>query len=404
MKIAKISIAALVALSALAQTASATPLEEAIKDVDFSGFARYRYTYDNKKPSNADRIKNNAARNEFKFIGNFKAKFDDNFFGVLGLRYLSKDGSGTQSDATNTTQPFTVKQFYLGYKINNTTVQAGKQIIKTFFTDDLVGTGVVAYNTDVDGLTISAFAFDALAIDTDYDGNLIPKLTQYNMGTNVYGLGLAGNFDPVAFQLWLANMPHTATLVGTELKVNAPIADDVKLGVQAQYVSNFMNNEMATKTPYKDARFYAVKANADFFGANLNAGYINFRADEGGTGFVTLEDNGDLINPAKILNSSMGGTGNTQYYNNLKDTNHFWFVGAGYKFDKYALTANYIDGKGYSYGLNTAKAKRKEANVSASYAYSKKLKFSGFFATAKDKKDGNSYKQNRIRFETKYSF
>lgn len=57
MNITKISIAALVALSALAQTSSATPLEEAIKDVDFSGFARYRYTYDNKKPSNAARIK-----------------------------------------------------------------------------------------------------------------------------------------------------------------------------------------------------------------------------------------------------------------------------------------------------------------------------------------------------------
>lgn len=404
MNITKISIAALVALSALAQTSSATPLEEAIKDVDFSGFARYRYTYDNKKPSNAARIKNNAARNEFKFIGNFKAKFDDNFFGVLGLRYLSNDGSGTQSDTTNTTEPFTVKQFYLGYKAGNTTVQAGKQIVKTFFTDDLVGTGISVFNTDVEGLTISAFAFDALAIDTDYDGNLIPNLIKHKTGTNIYALGLAGNFDSIAFQLWIANMSHTATLVGTELKVNASVTDDVKLGLQAQYVSNFMNNEMATKTQYKDARFYAFRANTDFFGANLNAGYINFKADEGGTGFITLEDNGELINPSKILNSSMGGSGNTQYYNNLKDTNHFWFVGAGYKFDKYALAANYIDGKGYSYGLNAAKAKRKEANVSTSYTYNKKLKFLGFFASAKDKKDGKSYKQNRVRFETKYSF
>ena len=46
MKLAKISLAALVALGAFS-TLNATPLEEAIKDVDFSGFARYQYT-DNK--------------------------------------------------------------------------------------------------------------------------------------------------------------------------------------------------------------------------------------------------------------------------------------------------------------------------------------------------------------------
>ena len=44
MKLAKISLAALVALGAFS-TLNATPLEEAIKDVDFSGFARYRYTH-----------------------------------------------------------------------------------------------------------------------------------------------------------------------------------------------------------------------------------------------------------------------------------------------------------------------------------------------------------------------
>lgn len=404
MKFAKISIAALVALSALTQTASATPLEEAIKDVDFSGFARYRYTYDNKKPSNVDKIKNNAVRNDFKFVGNFKAKFDDNFFGVLGLRYNSKDGSGTVSDRTNTTTPFTVKQMYLGLKLGNTTIQAGKQIFKTFFTDDLVGTGVAVYNKDIDGLMVTAFGFDAIATDTDYDGTLMPALQNMGVNTNLFGAGLSGNFDPVAFGLWLAHMPNTATMLGTELKVNAAITDDVNLGVQAQYAGSFVSRDIEDNTDYKDAHFYAAKANASFYGANVNAGYINFQAKDHGKGFVTLEDNGALINPAKILNSSMGGAGNTQYYNNLQDKNHFWFVGAGYKFDKYGLALNHIQGKGYSYGLGEQKAKRQETNLTLNYAYSKKLKFLAFYAAAKDKKDGQSYKQDRVRFEAKYSF
>ena len=49
MKLTKISLAALVALGAFSSVASATPLEEAIKNVDLSGFARYRYTNTHEK-------------------------------------------------------------------------------------------------------------------------------------------------------------------------------------------------------------------------------------------------------------------------------------------------------------------------------------------------------------------
>ena len=131
MKLAKISLAALVALGAFS-TLNATPLEEAIKDVDFSGFARYRYTHNkvrwNGMPGAFN--KNNANHN-FRFVGTFKAALDDNFFGVLGLRYAASDGSGFNGDTTNTTSSFGVREFYLGYNINNTTITAGKQFVKT---------------------------------------------------------------------------------------------------------------------------------------------------------------------------------------------------------------------------------------------------------------------------------
>ena len=51
MKLTKVSLAVLVALGAFSSVASATPLEEAIKNVDLSGFARYRYTNDHLKDS-----------------------------------------------------------------------------------------------------------------------------------------------------------------------------------------------------------------------------------------------------------------------------------------------------------------------------------------------------------------
>ena len=88
MKLTKISLAALVALGAFSSVASATPLEEAIKNVDLSGMARYRYT-NNKRTGEYSKVKADSgskAGHNFKMVTNFKAAIDDNFFGVIGLR------------------------------------------------------------------------------------------------------------------------------------------------------------------------------------------------------------------------------------------------------------------------------------------------------------------------------
>ena len=137
MKLTKVSLAVLVALGAFSSVASATPLEEAIKNVDLSGFARYRYTNDHFKTSNPNDVaRKSDAGHVFRMQTAFKAAIDDNFFGVLGLRYAASDGSGFNGDTTNTTSSFGVREFYLGYNINNTTITAGKQFVKTYFDDD----------------------------------------------------------------------------------------------------------------------------------------------------------------------------------------------------------------------------------------------------------------------------
>ncbi|MDU2360205.1 MAG: major outer membrane protein, partial [Campylobacter concisus] len=181
MKLTKISLAALVALGAFSSVASATPLEEAIKNVDLSGFARYRYTHTHQyNKEQKDVFKENGTNDGdghgFKMITNFKAAIDDNFFGVIGLRYGSLDGSGdnagTGTDKTDTTKSFNVHQFYLGYKIGGTTITAGKQEIGSYFTDDAIGTGVRVVNEDIEGLTLTALAFDALEGNGESDGTL----------------------------------------------------------------------------------------------------------------------------------------------------------------------------------------------------------------------------------------
>ena len=180
MKLTKVSLAALVALGAFSSVASATPLEEAIKNVDLSGYARYRYTNDHTKKSvpNTEAKKGSNAGHVFRMQTAFKAAIDDNFFGVLHLRYEAKDGSGDNAagtDLTNTTGSFGVYEMYLGYKVGNTTVTAGKQTLGTFFDDkDVAGTGIKVVNTDVQGLTLAAAAFDAVQNDgNEVDGPLL---------------------------------------------------------------------------------------------------------------------------------------------------------------------------------------------------------------------------------------
>lgn len=409
MKLTKVSLAALVALGAFSSVASATPLEEAIKNVDISGYARYRYTNDHFKTSYPKSIvKDSDAGHVFRMQTAFKAAIDDNFFGVLNLRYQAKDNSGdgvaAGTDKTNTTGSFGVYEMYLGYKIGNTTVTAGKQLIKTFYDDgDIAGTGLKVVNTDVPGLTLTAAAYDALQSDGyEVDGPLLRTMANglSDAPGNLYYLGAAGSYDPVSFKAAIANIQEFATLYGADAGVSFNVTDDVNLNLKGQFVHNDSDHKDVA-----DANFWAVQAGTKLFGAKLNAGYIDFDAknkDNNKISFVTIDSNGELINPTKILNGVMSGS--RQYYNNIKGNNDYWFVTTGYDIDKFGFGAGYTQGKGYSYELSKERAKRSEWSLDASYKYSKKLTFLSWYAAAKDKKDGESFKQDRIRFEAKYSF
>ena len=409
MKLTKVSLAALVALGAFSSVASATPLEEAIKNVDLSGFARYRYTNDFIKNSNQNStVKNSGAGHAFRMQTAFKAAIDDNFFGVLNLRYDLTDDSGDKNaagtDKTYTTGTFGVYEMYLGYKAGNTTITAGKQLLGTFFDDkDVAGTGLKVINTDVPGLTLAAAAFDAVQSDgTELDGPLLKTLTGSisDAPGNIYYLGAAGSYDPVSFKAAIANVQEVATLYGADAGVSFNVTDDVNLNLKGQFVHNDSDHKDVA-----DANFWAVQAGTKLFGAKLNAGYLDFDAknkDNNKISFATLDANGELINPAKILNGVMSG--GRQYYNNIKGNNDYWFVNAGYDIDKFGFGAGYTQGKGYSWELAKERAKRSEWSLDASYKYSKKLTFLSWYAAAKDKKDGESFKQDRIRFEAKYSF
>ncbi|MFL1705766.1 major outer membrane protein [Campylobacter sp. MOP7] len=387
MKLTKISLATLVALGAFSSVASATPLEEAIKNVDLSGFARYRYNNTKTKPS----IESTEAEHSFWSILTFKAALDDNFFGVLSLRYSSSDGSGsaTAGDTTNTTSTFAVNEFYLGYTRDNTTFTAGKQVIGTYFTDDEAGTGIKIVNTDIKGLTLAALAFDALENSGETDSeikNTAPNAFQ----NNLYGVAAIGSYDPVNFQLWYATLVDVASLIAADVSFSFDINEGTSFGLQAQYGHTNVDDKVVPA--YQDTDFYAAELSTGLFGADLSAGYIGWKVKDRANGFSTLEDQGEFISPAE------------QYldYTALNGKANFWFLTAGYMFDKFGIGADYL--KGNVKDDTNNKTKVEEYVGRLSYDYSSKLTFESWYSHLTTKVNTNKEKSEKFRFQAKYSF
>ncbi|MDY5557491.1 major outer membrane protein, partial [Helicobacter sp.] len=193
MKFLKISLAASLALGALSTASFAQPLEEAIKGVDVSGYLRYRYTDDRYDNTGfvRDSVSSSSAKHQWRAEADFKTPTINNVSLNLGILYRNDNqnvnhgkngpdvvennvikvingtgnalGAGQDSD-------FGVSQFYMTIAPDSTatTVMLGKQKLGTPVTnpgDGDRGTGILALNSDIPGLTLAAGAFDSWAID-----------------------------------------------------------------------------------------------------------------------------------------------------------------------------------------------------------------------------------------------
>lgn len=398
MKLLKLSLVAALAAGALAATASAVPLEEAIKDVDVSGFMRLRYTAD-------DEENDSNAKWNIKSVIDFKAKVDDNFFAVAGVRY-GNDGGATEFgynsgngnfgggvyDNTADDQ-FDMYRAYIGYTVGNTTVQLGRQNVFSFFTDDMYGDGLFALNSDIQGLTLGALWMDALEQDGDISSNIdaIQALTGKRVTDHdLYGVGAIGSYDPVSFQLWYAYLNDVVGLFAVELGANFDVNDDVTVGLKGQYGFANFDNDFADTIGVDDSDFFGFEASANIYFFDMSAGYVNYSADDDESlSLSSFEDSGSFIKAGEELVD----------YALYSGKNDYWFVTAGVTIPDTGLRigADYVDG---SFG--------KDGNYDASevvaridYKYNEKLNFKTWYSYI-DQDSGDD--DNRFRFEAKYSF
>jgi major outer membrane protein len=412
MKLTKISLAALVALGAFSSVASATPLEEAIKNVDLSGFARYRYTHTHKYEKKQNVVSKENGTNDgdghgFRMVTDFKAAIDDNFFGVIGLRYSSLDESGDNAatdgtDKTNTTNTFNVYQFYLGYKVGGTTITAGKQVIGSYFTDDAVATGIKVINQDIEGLTLAAAAFDAIEGNDESDGDLYKLVTGKNSldiydAGNLYAAAVIGSYDPINFQLWYASLTNLADLLAADVSANFAINNDVSLGARLNYVNSSVDTS-AKNVGYNDGNFYAGELSTSLFGFDLAGGYIGWKSKDKAISAFSFEDQGGLIDAGEDVFD----------WTHAEGKGNFFYVKSAYTFDKFTAGLDYVRGNiktSGGVGNPDKKDKVEEFVPRLAYQYNKKLKFSSFYSFQTHKKPNDvKEKEDKFRFEAKYSF
>ena len=418
MKLFKLSLAAVVAAGALSSV-SAAPLEEAIKDIDVSGFGRYRFQKTDTKPSVG--LKTHDTFHRFTLDVNFKATLDDNFFAVIGLRYDSADIVGSHNRANsgianthgglsginggwggNGRDSFSVRQYYVGFTaIPYTTVLFGRQPAGTFFTDDIVATGLKVAVNPVEGLTLAGLYYTNF--EEDGDLGMVPFSLGEPNGAfihqkNLWGVAAIYQNEFLDLQAWYAGLNKVANLFAISAGANYAINDDVSVRGKAQWAHTNLTGRFKDnygRTALNDglvanSNFFGFDLGASFYGFDLDAGYLTYgKKDQ--ISVHTLEDAGSLIKPGEELIN----------YTSFSGKHKVWFGKAKYTYDAYSIGVDYVHDKVKNTGGNL---KANEWVVRAGYKYNDKLSFNAWYSMVTEKQDGVKDKSNRFRFDARYNF
>ncbi|WP_026944349.1 major outer membrane protein [Helicobacter rodentium] len=508
MKFLKLSLAASVALGAFSTASFAQPLEEAIRGIDVSGYLRYRYNDDRYDGNgfNKDSVANSNATHRWKAVADFKTPVVNNIALNFGILYNNESnnvnhGNGVANGNTptipnpsynpkdptsiptipnpsyNPAMPSTIpgvglglgsgKDGSFGVSVFNavitpdstaTTVILGKQRLATPVTnagDDDRGTGILALNSDLEGFTFAAGAFDSWSIDDVHqgytsggnDGVSVTKPLYVLAG--IYGVDTAyGRFGG---QLWGFYIQDAVDALGVgELTwdgstFNAALqyaiakldnSDSSVLGALHGYANIDKRTGLYNKSNITEANdLFVFNVGADFaqdFGVPLDVklGYVTNFQD--GTA-VTLNDDGTIfkyagaiwwqnnatgVSTSALLNRGVHGFGSEQ------DLSVFYGA-IGYRMvdERLRIGLDYVWGSNdVSYkGANGFGSKRdvdfQEITPRFSWKHNANLTISGYYAyLMTDRPDLGSpapagaydnvtdEDRQRVRLEVKYSF
>ncbi|EHJ4746337.1 major outer membrane protein [Campylobacter coli] len=416
MKLVKLSLVAALAAGAFS-VANATPLEEAIKDIDVSGVLRYRYETGNEwsdingvAPNEGGSI---SGKQDHKYRAqlNFSGAIADNFKAFVQLDYNAQDGGyGTNNGSTTrsyeaaNSSTLNVRQLYLTYTNENvaTSVILGKQQLNTIWTDNaidgLVGTGVKVVNNSIDGLTLAAFAVDSY--NSDEQGGELG--TVLNFSENLYGAAAIGSYEvfngQLNPQLWLAYMTDNAFFYALDAAYNTTIFDGVNWTLEGAYLGNSLDNELKD-LGNGNGNFFALNGSIEVNGWDATLGGLYYGKKDKAT-VTVIEDQGNLgsLLAGEEIFYTKGSNLNGDTGRNI-----FGFVKAGYTFNETVrLGADFVYGGTKTEAGNGGD--KLEAVARVDYKYSPKLNFSAFYSYVNVDKDTDSTHRDAVRLQALYKF
>ncbi len=433
MKLVKLSLVAALAAGAFS-AANATPLEEAIKDIDVSGVLRYRYESSN--PWSNDNFGSGiSGKQDHKYRAqvNFNAAIADNFKAFVQFDYNSKDGGYGENSISNTSDTLSVRQLYLTYTNEDvaTSVIAGKQQLNTIWTDNgvdgLVGTGIKVVNNSIDGLTLAAFAVDSFNEASDstviitQGGDKTITGAQFNRGNpqgdsdtsgalnwdkNLYGAAaigsyefLGGQFNP---QLWLAYMSDNAFLYAVDAAYSTTIFDGINWTLEGAYLGNSLDSKLkdALLNQAANGNFFALRGSVELNGWDASLGGLYYGKKDKVT-LTTIEDQGNL--GSLLAGEEIFYTNGSNLNGNI-GRNIFGYVTAGYNFNETVrVGADFVYG-GTKTGEIGNGGKKLEAVARVDYKYSPKLNFSAFYSYVNVDTDPESTHHDAVRLQALYKF
>ncbi len=398
MKLVKLSLVAALAAGAFS-AANATPLEEAIKDVDVSGVLRYRYDTGNfdKNFVNNSNLNNNKQDHKYRAQVNFSAAIADNFKAFIQFDYNAVDGGTGVDNVKNAEKGLFVRQLYLTYTNEDvaTSVIAGKQQLNLIWTDNaidgLVGTGVKVVNNSIDGLTLAAFAADSfMAAEQGADllghsntSTATPNQAPFKVDSvgNLYGAAAVGSYDLAGGQfnpqLWLAYWDQVAFFYAVDAAYSTTIFDGINWTLEGAYLGNSLDSEL-DDTTHANGNLFALKGSIEVNGWDASLGGLYY-GDKEKASTVVIEDQGNL--GSLLAGEEIFYTTGSRL-NGDTGRNIFGYVTGGYTFNETVrVGADFVYG-----GTKTEAAshlgggKKLEAVARVDYKYSPKLNFSAFYS------------------------
>ncbi|EIR8280914.1 major outer membrane protein [Campylobacter jejuni] len=426
MKLVKLSLVAALAAGAFS-AANATPLEEAIKDVDVSGVLRYRYDTGNfdKNFLNNSNLNNSKQNHKYRAQVNFSAAIADNFKAFVQFDYNAVDGGTGVDNATNAEKGLFVRQLYLTYTNEDvaTSVIAGKQQLNIIWTDNgvdgLVGTGVKVVNNSIDGLTLAAFAVDSF-MAAEQGSDLLGKSTYVGNGKNnndsfkldsignLYGAAavgsyefLGGQFNP---QLWLAYWDQVAFFYALDASYSTTIFDGINWTLEGAYLGNSLDSEL-DNPQHANGNLFALKGSIEVNGWDASLGGLYY-GDKEKASTVVIEDQGNL--GSLLAGEEIFYTTGSRL-NGDTGRNIFGYVTGGYTFNETVrVGADFVYGGTKTEAANhLGGGKKLEAVARVDYKYSPKLNFSAFYSYVNLDQGVNTNKSadhSTVRLQALYKF